>query len=100
MRQRFAQLVLFLIPLTLLLGENPLLRLGALPVYWFELLGLVLLGLTWPEVKAKGITRIKQLPRELQWGIGLLIPALIISVMTAGIFQEVSSKPGSAMADS
>lgn len=84
MRQRLAQLTLFFIPLTLLVGERPLVRVHGAPLFWFEALTVLFVGLVWPELQKNRKEQLTKLPRTLKWGVALLLPALAISVWAAG----------------
>jgi O-antigen ligase len=88
MRERLARLTLFILPLTLLLGEQPLIKKGGVSVYWFEVLTVIFALLTWPELRSGGLKRLKALPKLTQWGAALMVPALIISVTVAQVRHE------------
>ncbi len=88
MRHRFAHLLLFFLPSTLLIGEKALFHLGSIPVYWFEALLVVFVTLTWPEIKKEGIGRLLCLPAVIRWGALLMLPALAISVAVSQVPQD------------
>lgn len=87
-RRKVADLLLFLLPLTTVLGERAAFRLAGVPFYWFEL-GIILLGLLlWPELRVGGIKRLRALPKLVRWGTVLLVIGLLISTAVAGQHQE------------
>jgi O-antigen ligase len=88
MRQRLSQFVLLAIPISLILGEQAALRIGNLPLYWFELFIALYLGLVIPELRAHAASVARQLPRTFWVAIGLLMLGLMLSTATAELKQE------------
>lgn len=87
-RNRLARFALFILPLSLLLGESSPVKIGPLPIYWYEVAALLFLVFSWADIRKGGWQRLLSLPAIVRWGAVLLVPALMISTFAASVRHE------------
>ena len=79
---RLSDWLLFLIPLSVILGSDVRLQVGPLPIYPVELVAVAAIIARWREEKPDW-HRLRTLPRSLYVGLALVMPGLLVSVYVA-----------------
>jgi hypothetical protein len=88
LRQRLASALLFLTPITLLFGENPVFRSNGLPFYWSLFAFLLFLGAALPEILTEGRQRLRSIPLAIWIGGALIVVGVGISLLVAQDTKE------------